>query len=61
MRLLIRRRWEALMVLLAAKILMGRNFARCQVVSRRDNNDMWYMAERLESIAARMRDGYKHV
>jgi len=49
------------MVLLAAKILIWRNVARCRVVSRRDNNEMWYMAEKLEAIAERMRNGYEHV
>jgi hypothetical protein len=28
----------------------GRNVIRSLVVSRRDNNDMWYMAEQLEGI-----------
>lgn len=40
---------------------MGRNVARCRVVSRRDNNDMWYMAEQLGSIANRIATGYKGV
>lgn len=55
----LRRKFEAALIRLAAWILMGRNVARSPVVSRRDNNDMWYMAERLESIAARMSSGYK--
>lgn len=58
-RRLLSRKFEAALVRLAAWILMGRNVARCKVVSRRDNNDMWYMAERLESIARRMSTGYK--
>lgn len=57
----IRKHLEATMVMLAVKILRGRNATRCRVVSRQDNNDMWYMAEKLESIASRMRDGYEHV
>lgn len=57
----IRRRWEALQVRRAAKILMDRNVTRSMVVSRRDNNDMWAMGEELNSIATRMRDGYEHV
>lgn len=56
----IRRHVEACLVLLAAKILIGRNVQRSAVVSRRDNNDMWYMAEQLETIAKRMAEGYKH-
>jgi hypothetical protein len=52
----IRRHFEAWLVLLAANILIGRNVHRCKVVSRKDNNDMWYMAEKLEQIAKRMRN-----
>ena len=48
MKRFIRRKFEAWLILLAAKILDGRNVNRCQVVSRRDNNDMRYMAEKLE-------------
>ncbi|HHQ4791284.1 TPA: hypothetical protein ACSP21_002179 [Aeromonas veronii] len=53
------RNLEAWLVLLAAKILTGRNVQRCKVVSRKDNNDMWYMAEKLEMIAKRMRNKYE--
>lgn len=56
---MIRRHFEAALIRLAAWILMGRNHKRCRCTSRRDNNDMWYMAERLESIAARIAAGYK--
>jgi len=56
---LLRRKFEAALIRLAAKILMGRNVHRCRVVSRRDNNDMWYMAEKLEGIADRISNGYK--
>ena len=55
----IRRHVEAWLVLLAAKILIGWNVHRCKVVSRKDNNDMWYMAESLEQIAKRMRNKYE--
>ena len=54
----LRRKLEAWLVRLAASILMGRNVPRSGVVSRRDNNDMWYMAERLESIAKRISSNY---
>ena len=36
----VRRKFEAWMILLAAKILEGRNVHRSPVVSRRDNNKM---------------------
>lgn len=54
-----RRHFEALLIQLVAWILIGRNVKRCKVVSRRDNNDMWYMAEKLESIADRIKNGYR--
>ncbi|MNM49760.1 hypothetical protein D3C81_607710 [compost metagenome] len=56
---MIRRHFEAALIRLAAWILIGRNVQRAGVTSRRDNNDMWYMAERLESIAGRVADGYR--
>ena len=61
MKLYIRRKFEVFLISIARHILIGRNVARCQVVSRRDNNDMYSMAERLESIEARMLDKYEHI
>lgn len=58
MKKLIRRKFEAALVRLAARILMGRNVQRCTVASRRDNNDMWSMAEKLDMVALRMSSGY---
>ena len=58
MKRLIRRKIEAWLILLAAKILIGRNVQRSTVVSRRDNNDMWAMAEQLEAIAKRISKKY---
>ena len=55
---LLRRKIEALLILLAAKILIDRNVQRSAVVSRRDNNDMWAMAEKLEAIAKRISKQY---
>lgn len=55
----LRRQWEAWLVLMAAWLLRERNVPRAGVVSRRDNNDMFYMADQLESIADRIRDGYR--
>lgn len=51
-------RFEAWMIRVAIAILQGRNVQRSMVVSRRDNNDMWSMAERLEGIEKRIRTGY---
>ena len=58
MKRLIRRTFEAWLILLAAKILIDRNVQRAAVVSRRDNNDMWAMAEKLEAIAKRISSNY---
>lgn len=55
----IKKHWEVLLIRLAAWILIERNVARSPVVSRRDNNDMWYMAEKLEGICKRMMSEYK--
>ena len=54
----IRRNIETWLILLAAKILIGRNVQSSAVVSRRDNNDMWAMAEKLEAIAKRISKNY---
>ena len=58
MKRFIRRKFEVWLILLAAKILIDRNVHRAAVVSRRDNNDMWAMAERLEAIAQRISTNY---
>lgn len=58
MKRFIRRKIEVWLILLAAKILMDRNVQRSPVVSRRDNNDMWAMAEKLEAIATRISKKY---
>lgn len=59
MRHPIRKRWEVFLIRIARWILYERNLPRSAVVSRRDNNDMWYMAEKLEAIENRMMDEYK--
>ncbi|WP_460163625.1 hypothetical protein [Pseudomonas sp. S2_F03] len=58
MKRFVHRKFEAWLILLAAKILIGRNVQRSPVVSRRDNNDMWAMAEKLEAIAKRISTKY---
>jgi hypothetical protein len=47
-----RNKAEAWLILLAVKILIGWTFHRAAVVSRRDNNDMWGMAEKLSPSAS---------
>ena len=57
----LRKLFEVFMISIARRILIDRNVNRCRVVSRRDNNDMWSMAEKLESIEERMMDEYKNI
>ena len=61
MKRFFRKWWEVLLIRIAKWILMERNVPRCTVVSRHDNNDMWYMAEKLDAICDRMIDEYEHV
>ncbi len=61
MRKKIRKYWEVALIQLASKILRGRNVHRSAVVSRRDNNDMWGMSEKLDGICTRMIDEYENI
>ncbi len=61
MRLKIRKHFEVLLIRFAIYVLVGRNVHRCLVVSRRDNNDMYYDGEKLELVCKRMLDEYQHV
>ncbi|WP_085708326.1 MULTISPECIES: hypothetical protein [unclassified Pseudomonas] len=58
MKRFVRRKLEAWLILLAAKILSGRNVQRSPVVSRRDNNQMFEIAGELEEIAQRISTNY---
>jgi len=49
---------EVRLILLASGILRGRNVHRTPVISRRDNNDIWAMAEQLEATAKRISKNY---
>lgn len=59
MREWVKKRFEIWRISVARKILIGRNVQRSAYVSRKDNNDMWAMAERLEAIEKRMMDNYE--
>ena len=41
------------------KIMQGRNCERSNHISRQDNNDLWYMAEKIESIIDRIEREYE--
>ncbi|ANH98985.1 hypothetical protein A8L59_16715 [Pseudomonas koreensis] len=58
MKCFLRRKFESWLILLAAKILSGRNVQRSPVVSRRDNNQMFEIAGELEEIAQRISTNY---
>ena len=55
------RRFDVFLISVARWILMERNVGRSKHVSRRDNNDMWYMAEKLKSIENRMLNKYEDI
>ncbi|MDI5832550.1 hypothetical protein OCF84_21485 (plasmid) [Shewanella xiamenensis] len=55
----LKKRFEIWRISVARKILIGRNVQRSAYVSRRDNNEMWAMAERLEAIEKRMLKNYE--
>ncbi|MCX2891702.1 hypothetical protein OO258_26090 [Pseudomonas sp. DCB_BI] len=55
----LRRQLESALILLAARILGGRNVTRSGVISRRDNNEMFEMDWELRDIARRIRQQYK--
>ena len=57
----IRLRLELLFLRVAIYCLMERNVQRSPWVSRRDNNDMWSMGERLKAIHKRMATEYEGV
>ncbi|WP_456254866.1 hypothetical protein ACP3PM_20595 [Pseudomonas iridis] len=58
MKRFVRRKFEAWPILLAAKILSGRNVQRSPFVSRRDNNQMFEISGELEEIAQRISANY---
>lgn len=55
----IRKYFEVTLLQIASYILIKRNVNRCKVVSRRDNNEMWYMSEKIDAICVRMIAEYK--
>ena len=53
--------FEILLIRIASWILIERNVKRSAFVSRRDNNDMWYMSEKLDGICKRMKNNYNNI
>jgi len=53
------KRWEIFLIRFASWILKSRNIDRAMFISRKDNDDTWYMSERLDSIAKRMECNYE--
>lgn len=58
-RLQLKARYEAWLLRLASRIVLGRNVTRAPVVSRKDNNAMFEMGWELKHIAHRIETGYK--
>lgn len=54
-----KKRFEILLIKIAAKILIDRNIQRSGFVSRKDNNEMWGMSEKLDAIIKRMESDYE--
>ena len=56
------KKWYELILLnIAYQIIYKRNVQRSPFISRRDNNDLDYMCEKIEGIYSRMRSDYKDV
>jgi hypothetical protein len=51
--------FDLLLLRLAVWVLKDRNVARCRFISRRDNNDLYYMSERIEAIINRIKTDYE--
>lgn len=60
LRLRLKARYEAFLLRVAKAIVLGRNVPRSPVVSRPDNNAMFEMGFKLESIAKRIESGYEN-
>ena len=50
--------WEIFLIRFASWILKSRNIDRAMFISRKDNNQIWYISDRLDSIAKRMECSY---
>ena len=50
--------FEILLLKFTIWVLKSRNFSRSKFISRADNNSLWYMHEKIESIAERMQSKY---
>ena len=55
------RYWEIFLLWVAMIILGNRNVSRSSYISRQDNNETWYMYEKLRGIINRMKSGYKEL
>lgn len=55
----IRKKYEIMWLRLAIYILRGRNVDRCRIISRRDNQGLWYASEHLDPVIDRINEGYK--
>ena len=58
LHLRLKSRYEAWLLHLASRIVLGRNVTRAPVVSRKDNNAMFEMGWELKKIARRIETGY---
>ena len=54
-----RKYYELFLLSLARNILEKRNVKRSSFISRRDNNDLSYMAEKITQVESRMKNNYE--
>ena len=56
----LRRMLEVSFLRLAKYILKGRNVNRSRVISRRDNNDLYYAGERIDAVISNILCNYEN-
>ena len=61
MKIWFRKNYELLWLKLASYILRGRNFERSAIISRRDNNELYGMNDKVEAIIERIKSDYNQV
>lgn len=55
----LRRKYEIMWLRLAVYVLSGRNFHRCEIISRRDNKGMDYATQNIERAIKRIENNYE--
>ena len=53
-----KKKFEIFLIRFASRILRSRNIERASFITRKDNNQIWYISDRLDSISKRMECSY---